>query len=262
MSGRRRRVGLVASSAPEIVSETLQGATTKATTTHRRSTRNAALTSSAPREKDHHHHHHEEEEEEDDEKASHSSSRKRKGHTKQTKSKRSTTQVFIDVIKVYRACNQDITPYSSKYFTMPSRFLVPDKAPWPSEMRGKTFQVTHLRSLYKRGMIDSALVDELRHLGFVWDVQEHEWTLTIAALKIFRDLHGHINVPPAFRIPANENDATWPVELANMYLGLAVVKLKEKAVMPRQNSNALSLEKKAVLESLGFFEDIPSLSSS
>jgi len=58
--------------------------------------------------------------------------------------------------------------------------------------------------------------------GYVWDEfgEGFTWEEVIVALRLFKKLEGHLDVPEDFQVPA---DLEWPDEFANMPLGAFVV---------------------------------------
>lgn len=67
--------------------------------------------------------------------------------------------------------------------------------------------VTVRRKMWRNGTIDAQEFDVLNSLGFVWDPTEEAWGRNIEALKNFKRLNGHCNVPRWYS--ENQPLATW-----------------------------------------------------
>jgi hypothetical protein len=67
--------------------------------------------------------------------------------------------------------------------------------------------VANQRSAYAKGNLPKEYIDRLGSLGFIWDTFSEDLDKWIAALKDFKDLHGHCRVPYAYK--TNKPLAAW-----------------------------------------------------
>ena len=86
-----------------------------------------------------------------------------------------------------------------------------------------------------RNILSSEKITELNELGFIWDVLEEDWNVSIRYLKKFIDEHGHSNVHQRFQTPDGYKLGSW-------------VSMKR---IEKQRNN-LSEQRIAELEKLGF----------
>ncbi|EQC26562.1 hypothetical protein SDRG_15592 [Saprolegnia diclina VS20] len=84
---------------------------------------------------------------------------------------------------------------------------------------------------------------QLMELGFVWDYLELSWEAKVTALRAYKTIHGHLNVPYGFIVP--KHGADWPKDAGGMKLGHAVHNI-------RQNTKELSQARKDQLNAIGF----------
>ena len=128
---------------------------------------------------------------------------------------------------------------------VPQRFVVPtDDRRWPEDTRGIKLGrvVKNLRQ--RKASLAQNQLDALRELGFDWGAsQDENWAKHLVALKVYKDIHGHMRVPQCFVIPSD--DRRWPSETHGMKLGNFVNNL-------RRRKTALSQNQMDVLEELGF----------
>ncbi|KAF0767298.1 hypothetical protein AaE_002860, partial [Aphanomyces astaci] len=68
--------------------------------------------------------------------------------------------------------------------------------------------------------VPSSLVEKFDALSFVWDVNFHKSALRLHALTVYKELHGDLNVPRHFKVPAG--DSRWLVDTWGLSLGAAV----------------------------------------
>jgi hypothetical protein len=132
------------------------------------------------------------------------------------------------------------------YVRVPLSFVVPTHDPrWPLETRGMNLGkvVSDLRHHRKASLAQSQL-DALNELRFHWGVSHDEsWKKHLLALKVYRDLHGHVQVPKRFVIPADHEK--WPNETHGLKLGNVVNAFRtRKTSLPQNRIEAL--------EALGF----------
>ncbi|OQR86676.1 hypothetical protein ACHHYP_10271 [Achlya hypogyna] len=136
-----------------------------------------------------------------------------------------------------------LTTYNKVYgnLKVPRQFVVPVHDGWPR-------QVWHLRLgdivaalRHHHARLPPAKKRALDALGFVWDYLEAEWARKLLALRTFKTLYGHTDVPHSFVVP--EDDLEWPQEVWELELGCAVANLR---------TDDLSDDRKAALDDLGF----------
>ncbi|KAH9107295.1 hypothetical protein LEN26_009959 [Aphanomyces euteiches] len=96
------------------------------------------------------------------------------------------------------------------------------------------------------GLLDALVVAQLDKLGFVWDDNQHQWSLTMEALRTFKKIYGQVEVPHVFEVP--EDDPQWPVYLWTMKLGGKVGSI-------RSRQNELTLKQRQELDALDFVWD-------
>ncbi|KAG9406175.1 hypothetical protein AC1031_002507 [Aphanomyces cochlioides] len=134
----------------------------------------------------------------------------------------------------------------TKFTTLPVRFVVPSSSEWPQRFHGCNVETSKFRRAYRMSLLDALVVAKLDELGFVWDDNQHQWSLTMEALRTFKKIYGHLEVPQVFEVP--EGDPEWPVHLWTMRLGLKVATI-------RRRQTKLTLEKRRELDALDFVWD-------
>jgi hypothetical protein len=88
---------------------------------------------------------------------------------------------------------------------------------------------------------------ELDALGFVWDDHERRWEVVRAALLVYKEMHGNLEVPTAFVVPS---EAPWPEEAWRVPLGSRVHVIRSKEIYVKDHP-----ERRAELDALGFVWD-------
>ncbi|OQR87450.1 hypothetical protein ACHHYP_08814 [Achlya hypogyna] len=101
---------------------------------------------------------------------------------------------------------------------------IPDAAPWPEEYRGKDVNLSRFRYLYRQNRLDPSVVAQMDAIGFAWSARCHYWVVRARALHTFHAIHGHLNVPEGFIVPAN--DAAWPLETWGINLAVALARIE------------------------------------
>jgi hypothetical protein len=124
-------------------------------------------------------------------------------------------------------------------------FVVPtDDLRWPIETHGmKLGRVVDFLRQTKATLSQNQL-DALDELEFNWGISHTEnWKKKLLALRIYRDIYGHLRVSKDFVVPTDE--LRWPIEMHGMKLGSAVLNL-------RQRNKGLTQNQLQALEELGF----------
>jgi superfamily II DNA or RNA helicase len=67
--------------------------------------------------------------------------------------------------------------------------------------------VSTQRSTQKRNQLPAGRIQRLEALGFVWDLRDAAWEEMFAALAVFKEEHGHCNVPDSYA--ANPQLGNW-----------------------------------------------------
>ncbi|GLD92780.1 hypothetical protein PINS_up001359 [Pythium insidiosum] len=147
---------------------------------------------------------------------------------------------------------------------VPQKFVVPADgsddddndnvaSEWPRPTWGYPLglQVAKLRR--DQDLLSAAQVDALNGIGFVWSVRDAKWhEYFMPGLRLFKEIHGHADVPLAFVIP-NDDDpdaAVWPKHLRGYHLGRHVY-------MVRSGKYAKYVEQaRPELDALGFAFDV------
>ncbi|KAG9406191.1 hypothetical protein AC1031_002522 [Aphanomyces cochlioides] len=134
----------------------------------------------------------------------------------------------------------------TKFTILTNRFKVPSSSEWPQRLHECIVDVSQFRRAYRLRLLDASIVATLDKMGFVWDSSQHQWSLIIEALEIFKKMHGHVNVPRGFEV--QEDDPEWPNYLWGMKLGTKVGSI-------RKVEAKLTLEKREELDKLNFIWD-------
>ncbi|TYZ63387.1 hypothetical protein PybrP1_001923 [[Pythium] brassicae (nom. inval.)] len=113
------------------------------------------------------------------------------------------------------------------HLRVPRRFVVPaGDAAWPRAAWGYKLgaHVNQLRARTAR--LPRYQREALERVGFAWQAVRDTWTQRfLPALRQFRALHGHVNVPQAFVVPVA--DPAWPHErLYGFQLGRMVNRVR------------------------------------
>ena len=158
-------------------------------------------------------------------------------------------QVYESLI-VYKGIFGDVN--------VPSKFVVPDEAPWPDSLRGLGLgqQVGAIRNKEKLVFGFSDREKKLNELGFDWEIStpraqfsKKRFEVIYEALKVYKELKGDLAVPQAFVVPECE---PWPTEAWNLKLGARVNSIRGQGTLV-----ANFPERRALLDDLGFIWDLP-----
>ncbi|OQR87931.1 hypothetical protein ACHHYP_07825 [Achlya hypogyna] len=129
---------------------------------------------------------------------------------------------------------------------------------WPVHLQGLKVG-SMAASLRAAPPTDEARLADLEAIGFPWSstrgnraaftvVPASRMRSLILALRRYHQLHGHCNVPPAFKVPAN--DEKWPTSTRGLQLHAGIADLTEHAF-------ALPVDELAAAHSFGLLKDIP-----
>lgn len=151
----------------------------------------------------------------------------------------------IEALKTYKQLNGDLM--------VPTKFVVPHVRPWLERMYGmelgERLADIRNRDLYVLGREDRQKA--LTSIGFDWDMKNQatdtKFSKITDALCCYKSIHGDVNVPPEFVVPANSNDDPWPRYFAGMRLGKRVQAIREKGTYVTHSPG-----RRAILDNLGF----------
>ena len=111
-----------------------------------------------------------------------------------------------------------------KHSRVPQAFIIPSKKQWPKDLWGVKLgrQVAEWRK--NKDTLSSEVVEALNEREFVWNVYEYDFqTITIPALKAYRDLFKNLLVPQSYQVPATSQ---WPKSTYRHPLGRTVCTLR------------------------------------
>ncbi|KAG9406177.1 hypothetical protein AC1031_002509 [Aphanomyces cochlioides] len=155
----------------------------------------------------------------------------------------------FEALRIYKSIHGKLNlPYSYEVKEGDTQWpqKVPSSSEWPQRFHGCNVETSKFRRAYRMSLLDALVVAKLDELGFVWDDNQHQWSLTMEALRTFKKIYGHLEVPQVFEVP--EGDPEWPVHLWTMRLGLKVATI-------RRRQTKLTLEKRRELDALDFVWD-------
>ncbi|EQC28238.1 hypothetical protein SDRG_14061 [Saprolegnia diclina VS20] len=114
------------------------------------------------------------------------------------------------------------------HLAVPTGFVVPENDPqWHVDHHGLRLGRLVVALRTRADKLSPAKRQQLQSLGFIWTIQASiSWQDKMEALSIFRHLHGHVNVPQKFEVPAK--DIAWPKRLWHMKLGVVVSTLRTR----------------------------------
>ncbi|KAH9105507.1 hypothetical protein LEN26_014739 [Aphanomyces euteiches] len=134
----------------------------------------------------------------------------------------------------------------TKFTTLPNPFKVPLSFEWPKHLHGCVVETSEFRKAYRLGILDDSIVAKLDAMRFVWNDSQHQWSLMIEALEIYKKIHGHVEVPQDFEL--SQEDRLCPEFLWTMKLGVKVANI-------RTRKNKLTLQQRQELDALDFVWD-------
>jgi hypothetical protein len=148
---------------------------------------------------------------------------------------------------------------------VPVAFVVSSSTPWAEETWGMRLgDVVHNIRAHGQYLGDDKpeRKEWLDEMGFVWDDHERSWKIVTRALTVYKEEHGHLNVPQAFEVPSRApwRKDTWGVKLGCMvnvirshgiYLGRTVLNIRELGDF----LSAEKPERREWLDEMGFVWD-------
>lgn len=134
---------------------------------------------------------------------------------------------------------------------VPLKFVVPHGDPaWPRPTWGVSLgnHIARLRMKRNDSLPDDH-IETLKSIGFIWNVSDAKWfQYFLPGLRVFKELHGHTDVPLAFVVPKHESDgaSAWPRHLRGYLLGRHVYIVRAGSFVTQVE------ESREELEALGF----------
>ncbi|OQR97093.1 hypothetical protein ACHHYP_12715 [Achlya hypogyna] len=143
----------------------------------------------------------------------------------------------LAALSVYQRIHGDVL--------VPRGFVIPvGDMQWPRDAWNLKLGVFVHNVRSGRAVLSPKQLEQLEHLGFVWDPVEHHWIMHIAALKAYKALHGDVCVPQRFIVPPDWADT----RLHGLRLGRFVNSLRTRR---------LSESQAATVAALGFVYNMP-----
>jgi hypothetical protein len=125
-------------------------------------------------------------------------------------------------------------------------FVVPSVDPWPEktwELKlGTVINTIRTSSYFVK--TDPGRRQWLQDEGFVFDVLKEKWEDAQRALEQYRDLHGDLDIPQSYKVPAEE---PWPEGMRGVALGIMANSIRCRGYFVSDNP-----ERKQWLEERGF----------
>jgi hypothetical protein len=125
-------------------------------------------------------------------------------------------------------------------------FVVPSGAPWPEEAWGMKlgFRVSKIRTQEHYVKHHPERRADLEALGLRWNYLSRRRGQMRAALLVYKEVHGDLEVPRAFVVPS---EAPWPEEAWGVPLGSRVHTIRTHEIYVKDHP-----ERRAELDALGF----------
>jgi hypothetical protein len=144
-------------------------------------------------------------------------------------------QRTLEALQMYKTLHGDLE--------VMRKFVVPSAAPWPEKTWGVRLGIS-VNTI--RMSMDSKpeRVEALNQLGFFWDDYERLWQRTLAALRVYNELHGDLEVPRLFTVPST---APWPEDLWGLQLGQSASSIRGRGHHVKDRPDRVEL-----LDQLGF----------
>ncbi|ETV77142.1 hypothetical protein H257_09034 [Aphanomyces astaci] len=99
-------------------------------------------------------------------------------------------QQILQVVQVQRSQQRH-----TKFVYLPSQFRVPDQAPWPLHLHKVKLNISKFRRANIQGNVEPSVVQALDAMHFVWNGLEHQWSLNMEALGIYKAQYQDLLIP-------------------------------------------------------------------
>uniref|UniRef100_K3WWN4 Helicase-associated domain-containing protein n=1 Tax=Globisporangium ultimum (strain ATCC 200006 / CBS 805.95 / DAOM BR144) TaxID=431595 RepID=K3WWN4_GLOUD len=161
---------------------------------------------------------------------------------------------FYDVERSTRVWSEQVFPSLETFVKefghadISEDFVVPSEQPW-AEPAWQTPLGYIVANICNNGLFEREIAAhkmQLKELGFRWDPLFGKWSKRLLpALKRFREVHDHCDVPQMFQVPTN--DPTWPKETWGYRLG------KQVSLLRRMGRNSPDVQDELdELDAMGF----------
>eukprot|EP00937_MAST-01D_sp_MAST-1D-sp2_P006915 g6915.t1 len=129
---------------------------------------------------------------------------------------------------------------------VPQRFVVPNGDGWAARARGVYLGrlVNRLREKHNKGTMPAVDAAQLDALGFVWSVPEWQWQRVLQSLAVYKEMHGDLEVPQLFVVPA---EVPWREDAWGLKLGNRVDDIRSKGAFVKDHPG-----RRAELHAMGF----------
>lgn len=164
----------------------------------------------------------------------------------------------MDALRAYHRLHGDLA--------IPRRYVVPPTKEFPTQWHNAPLASTVYNMKWWSRHVKSKpdRVHQLNCLSFIWERLQPEWNLVLEALVTFRQLYGHLRVPPSFVVPEdgvivgndsnNEAPSSWPVATWGIKLGNSVYRMRTRSDFLRDEYTTAS--RRDQLDNLGFIWDV------
>jgi hypothetical protein len=146
--------------------------------------------------------------------------------------------VVVPALATYKNTHGDLN--------VAQNFVVPSEDPWPEKSRELKLGalITRIRASDTFLKSDPGRRQWLEDEGFVFDVMKEKWEDAQRALEQYRDVHGDLDIPQLYKVPAEE---PWPEGMRGLALGHMALHIRCHGTFVRDNP-----ERKQWLEERGF----------
>ncbi|GAB5370928.1 hypothetical protein AAMO2058_001535300 [Amorphochlora amoebiformis] len=130
---------------------------------------------------------------------------------------------------------------------IPHSFVIPEDNPeWPSNLAGLKLgqKIRNMRSVGTHIKSRPERIEMLNEIGFVWDDNEFRWRQTLRALQKYKSIHGALNIPTDFIVPAED---PWDPICWGVSLGERVHNIRAHNLHIRSNP-----ARRKILDDIGF----------
>ncbi|KAF0743476.1 hypothetical protein Ae201684P_020090 [Aphanomyces euteiches] len=136
-------------------------------------------------------------------------------------------QIQKDILRVAQ-CVHELEGRPERTNLSPTKFIVPEEEPFPIDLQGQRFDISHLRRAKVNGNLDAKTVAEFDDIGFVWNGIEYQsnqqWEENLEALRIYNAIHGNLKVPNVYKV--KEGDTQWPQKLWGKNMGYLISSMR------------------------------------